>query len=141
MILGLAAWPALAGMRRTAAAEESTLTVIDQSALNQPWSAVEFSVDLDGQQQPGIVIRLPGDRWYASSLICPHAKCTVRYFSDVDAARDTFDVDTKTPVLGCPCHFSVFDVADGGKVIHGPAPSPPLQLHVAVRDGKVFISR
>jgi arsenite oxidase small subunit len=141
VIIGLAALPVLAGAPHAAAADDSALAVVDQVALAQPWSAVEFSFVLDGQQQPGIVIRLPGDRWYASSLICPHAKCTVRYFSDVVAAQDTFDVDAKNPVLGCPCHFSVFDVADGGKVIHGPASYPPLQLRVAVRDGKVFISR
>jgi Rieske Fe-S protein len=44
-------------------------------------------------------------------------------------------------VLGCPCHFSVFDVADGGKVIHGPAPNPPLQLAAIAREGKVIVSR
>lgn len=139
--MALAAWPMLVAAPLAAAADDSALAVIDQAAFAQPWSAVEFSFDLDGQYQPGILIRLPGDRWYASSLICPHARCTARYFSDVDSARDTFDVDAKNPVLGCPCHFSVFDVADGGKVIHGPAPNPPLQLHVALRDGKVLISR
>jgi arsenite oxidase small subunit len=125
---------------RRANAEDSVVAVVDQAALAKAWAAVEFTFDLDGVRVPGIVIRLPDDRWYASSLICPHAKCTARYFSDVGVASDTFDVAAKNPVLGCPCHFSVFDVADGGKVIHGPAPNPPLQLKVAVRDGKAFIS-
>jgi Rieske Fe-S protein len=65
----------------------------------------------------------------------------VRYFTDVNVARDTFDVAAKNPVLGCPCHFSVFDVANGGKVLSGPATDAPLQLTVETRDGKVFIGR
>ena len=117
------------------------MAVVDQASVAKTWDAAEFTFQLDGEELPGILIKLADGRWYASSLICPHAKCTARYFSDVNVARDTFDVDVKNPVLGCPCHFSVFDVADGGKVIHGPAPNPPLQLAAAARDGKVIVSR
>jgi nitrite reductase/ring-hydroxylating ferredoxin subunit len=140
LILGLAALPALASASR-AAAEQAALAILDQAAFAKPWAAVEFTFELDGARVPGIVIKLPDERWYASSLICPHAQCVARYFPDAEVARDTFDVDAKNPVLGCPCHFSVFDVANGGKVIAGPAPSPPLQLTVALRDGKVSIGR
>jgi len=138
--LGLVALPTLAAVPR-AAATEDFVAVVDAAALAKPWASAEFTFELDGDRVPGIVIRLPDDRWYASSLICPHNKCVARYFSDVGMARDTFDVAAKNPIIGCPCHFSVFDVADGGKVISGPAPNPPLQLTVAVRDGKVFVSR
>ena len=139
--MGLVSLPMLAAGPRATAAEASKLAVAEQKALAEPWAAVEFTFELEGERVPGIVIKLPGERWYASSLICPHANCVARYFSDVTVARDTFDVPAKNPVLGCPCHFSVFDVEDGGKVIAGPAPSAPLQLTVEVRDGKVFISR
>ena len=101
---------------------------------------MEFAFDTEGERVPGIVIKLPDERWYASSLICPHAKCVVRYFTDVGVARDTFDVAVKNPVLGCPCHFSVFDIANGGKVLTGPATEAPLQFAVEARGGKVFVS-
>jgi Rieske Fe-S protein len=140
LILGLVALPALTGPG-VAAADESVLAVVDQASVAKTWDAAEFTFKLDGEELPGIVIKLADERWYASSLICPHAKCTARYFSDVNVARDTFDVDVNNPVLGCPCHFSVFDVAQGGKVIHGPAPNPPLQLAAIARDGKVVVSR
>jgi Rieske Fe-S protein len=140
VILGLVALPALA-VPGVAAANESALAVVDQATVAKAWDAAEFTFELDVEQLPGIVIKLPGERWYTSSLICPHAKCTVRYFSDINVAQDTFDVDVKNPVLGCPCHFSVFDVANGGRVIHGPAPNPPLQLVAIARDGKVFVNR
>jgi arsenite oxidase small subunit len=141
LILGLASLPTLAAFPRSAAAEASKLAVAEQTTLAEPWAAVEFTFELEGERVPGIVIKLPGERWYASSLICPHANCVTRYFRDVTVARDTFDVAAKNPVLGCPCHFSVFDVADGGKVIGGPAPGAPLRLIVEVQDGKVFVSR
>jgi len=139
--LGLVSLPMSAAAPPASAAEAPAVAVVEQKDLAEPWSAVEFIFELEGEPTPGIVIKLPGERWYASSLICPHAKCAIRYFSDVTVARDTFDAPAKNPVLGCPCHFSVFDVADGGKVISGPAPSPPLQLSVEARDGKVFIRR
>jgi Rieske Fe-S protein len=135
----LASLPTLAAIPRAIAAEESKLAVADQSTLAEPWAAVEFTFEVEGERVPGIVIKLPGERWYASSLICPHAKCVVRYYTDVTVARDTFDVAAKNPVLGCPCHFSVFDVANDGKVLSGPAPDAPPQLTVEVRDGKVLI--
>jgi len=139
LILGLVALPALAAS--AAAADQAALAVVDLTSVAKTWDAAEFTFQLDGEALPGILIKLADERWYASSLICPHAKCTARYFNDVNVARDTFDVDVNNPVLGCPCHFSVFDVADGGKVIHGPAPNPPLQLAAAARDGKVIVSR
>ena len=141
LILGLVSLPMLGAVPRATAAQESKLEVAEQSTLAEPWSAVEFTFEAEGERVPGIVIKLPGGQWYASSLICPHAKCATRYFSDVTVARDTFDVAAKNPVLGCPCHFSVFDVAKGGEVIAGPAPSAPLQLTVEARDGKVYVSR
>ncbi len=141
LILGLVSLPTLTAVPRASAAEEFKLAVADQRTLAESWAAVEFTFEFEGERVPGIVIKLPGERWYASSLICPHAKCVVRYFTDVNVARDTFDVAAKNPVLGCPCHFSVFDVANGGKVLSGPATDAPLQLTVETRDGKVFIGR
>src|SRR5580704_13701116 len=131
LLLGLVALPALAASAAVAA-DQSALAVVDQASVAKTWDAAEFTFQLDGEELPGILIKLADERWYASSLICPHAKCTTRYFNDVNV---------KNPVLGCPCHFSVFDVADGGKVIHGPAPNPPLQLAAVARDGKVIVGR
>ncbi len=140
LLLGVASLPLLAAGPVTAA-NASPLAVIDEKALAEPWTAAEFSFESEGERIPGIVVRLPGARWYASSLICPHAKCVAKYFRDVTVAQDTFDVAAKNPVLGCPCHFSVFDIADGGKVISGPAPNPPQQFTVEVRDGKVLVGK
>ena len=141
LIMGLAALPMAAAVPRAARGAGPVLAVVDQAKLAAPWSSAEFTFELDGERVPGIVIRLPEARWYASSLICSHMKCVVRYFSDVAMARDTFDVEVANPVLGCPCHFSVYDIANRGKVVAGPAPSALMQLAVEARDGKLYITR
>jgi arsenite oxidase small subunit len=141
MVLGLLFWPITIAQTSPVLAAPD-VPVGHLSDLAQPWSAIKFTLsDPDGGETPCIVIRLPGDRWYASSLICPHNKCTIMYVTDVDMVRDSFNVETRTPALACPCHFSVFDPAQGGRVIGGPAPNPPLQLHVEVRGDDVFVSR
>jgi arsenite oxidase small subunit len=139
--LGLLSLPLLAvQLSGTLAAFDKPIARL--ADLAEPWSAVKFTLtDVDGDQLPCIVIRLPGGGWYASSLICPHNKCDILYVNDPRIARNTFDVDVSTPVLACPCHFSVFDLPQHGRVIAGPAPGPPLQLKVEVRDNDVFISR
>ncbi len=140
LVLGLLSLPIAAAHGSPAWAD--TDPVAKLSDLAQVWSSVKFTLrDDDGSDMPCIVVRLPGDGWYASSLICPHNKCTVMYVTDLDMVRDSFNAETKTPVLACPCHFSVFDVSQGGRVISGPAPRPPLQLHVAVHGSDVFVSR
>ena len=141
LVLGLLSLPIAAAHGSPARADTDT-PVAKLSDLAQDWSSVKFTLrDDDGSDMPCIVVRLPGDGWYASSLICPHNKCTVMYVTDLDMVRDSFNAETRTPVLACPCHFSVFDVSQGGRVISGPAPRPPLQLHVAVRGSDVFVSR
>jgi Rieske Fe-S protein len=137
VLAGLAALPLLACVRAAGAAALATVRI---ERLSDPWSAAEFEFEAAGDLQPGILVRLPQDRWYASSMLCPHATCKTMFVPDLAMARDTFSVKTSNPVLGCPCHFSVFDIAQGGKVIAGPAPKPPLQLTVRVADGTAFIS-
>jgi len=80
-------------------------------------------------------LHLPADRsgWapqgiVAYSKVCTHAGCAVamdRY--------PLFAADAPPPALVCPCHYSTFDVADGGKVLFGPAgrPLPQLPLQIA----------
>ena len=141
MVLGLLSVP-LAIVQTSVARAAPDQPVAHLSDLAQPWSAVKFTLpDVDGSDMPCIVVRLPGDKWYASSLICPHNKCTIMYVPDVNMARNSFNVETSTPVLACPCHFSVFDPAQNGRVIGGPAPNPPLQLRIEVRGTDVFVNR
>jgi arsenite oxidase small subunit len=141
LVLGLLSLPLLT-VRVAPAAAAAGEPVATLAELANPWSAVHFTLrDANGDEQPCIVVRLPDGGWYASSLVCPHNKCDISYVTDVEAARGNFGVDVSTPVLACPCHFSVFDLTRHGAVIAGPAPIAPLQLQVTVRGDQVFVGR
>ena len=80
-------------------------------------------------------LELPEDRthsaphgYVAYSKICTHAGCAVSLFR-----YPTFDETQPGPALVCPCHYSTFNPADGGKVLFGPAgrPLPQLPLRLA----------
>jgi ubiquinol-cytochrome c reductase iron-sulfur subunit len=88
---------------------------------------------------PVVVVRLPpaqitSDRraWaprgiVAYSKVCTHAGCAIALYR-----KPTYAPVEPRPALVCPCHYSTFDPADGGKVLFGPAgralPQLPLQI-------------
>jgi ubiquinol-cytochrome c reductase iron-sulfur subunit len=91
-----------------------------------PGSATPVVPDADPAQRNSIavLVRLrgggQGDQVRAYSGICTHAGCAVCAFR---AAEST---------LICPCHRSIFDAADGGRVVEGPASLPLPELPLGV---------
>jgi len=69
----------------------------------------------------------------AFSKICTHAGCAISLYR-----KPTFVPVEPRPALVCPCHYSTFDPADGGKVIFGPAGRALPQLPLAV-DAKGYL--
>ena len=136
ILLGIATAPGW--LPRVCAAQAKTFVSIPLSRLAEPWSSVEFTYPA-AEPVPGIIVRLRDGTLYAASRICPHQSCQLLYKTDKQEISDAFEVEAGNPVLVCPCHFSVFDIANGGKVLSGPATAPPLQLNVEARDGKIFI--
>ncbi len=62
------------------------------------------------------------------SKICTHVGCPISLW------------EQQTHHLLCPCHQSTFDLADGGKVIFGPAGHPLPQLPMGVDDEGYLIA-
>ncbi len=65
----------------------------------------------------------------AYSKICTHVGCPVALY------------EQQTHHLLCPCHQSTFDVANGCKVVFGPAKRPLPQLPIAVDDEGYIIAQ
>ena len=65
----------------------------------------------------------------AYTSICTHTGCDV---DDYLAAEQQ---------LSCPCHFSIFDPKDGGKVVDGPAPRVLPALPLTLVDGRLSVAR
>ena len=89
-----------------------------------PKSLLKLPPELAGYDADGIV---------AYSKICTHAGCAISMYR-----APLFQPDEPRPALVCPCHYSTFDVSDGGNVIFGPAgrrlPMLPLSI-----DSKGFL--
>jgi ubiquinol-cytochrome c reductase iron-sulfur subunit len=66
----------------------------------------------------------------AFSKICTHAQCAVSLFR-----YPLFAERSPGPALVCPCHYSTFNVLDGGERIFGPAVRPLPQLPLRIEDG------
>jgi ubiquinol-cytochrome c reductase iron-sulfur subunit len=86
-------------------------------------------------------LRLPAGRagWapegiLAYSKICTHAACAISLFRDPLSPS----TESKGPALVCPCHYSTFDVLDGGSVEFGPAGRPLPQLPLSIDSAGVL---
>jgi quinol---cytochrome c reductase iron-sulfur subunit len=82
-------------------------------------------------------LELPQDRadWapegiLAFSKICTHAQCAISLFR-----YPLFAERSPGPALVCPCHYSTFNVLDGGERIFGPAVRPLPQLPLRIEGG------
>jgi len=82
-------------------------------------------------------LELPEDRadWapegiLAFSKICTHAQCAISLFR-----FPLFAEKSPGPALVCPCHYSTFNVLDGGQRIFGPAVRPLPQLPLRIEGG------
>jgi ubiquinol-cytochrome c reductase iron-sulfur subunit len=82
-------------------------------------------------------LELPDDRadWapegiLAFSKICTHAQCAISLFR-----YPLFAERSPGPALVCPCHYSTFNVLDGGERIFGPAVRALPQLPLRIEDG------
>ncbi|GAA2527496.1 menaquinol-cytochrome c reductase iron-sulfur subunit precursor [Rarobacter incanus] len=65
----------------------------------------------------------------AYSKVCTHVGCPVALY------------ERQTHHLLCPCHQSTFDMADGAKVVFGPAKRPLPQLPITVDDEGYLVAQ
>jgi ubiquinol-cytochrome c reductase iron-sulfur subunit len=104
----------------------------DQEDLGSPVVVVRVSP---------ATLRLPAERagWapegiLAYSKICTHAACAISLFRDPLSPS----TEPRGPALVCPCHYSTFDVLDGGTVEFGPAGRPLPQLPLTIDSAGVL---
>lgn len=98
--------------------------------IEEKAKAVVLMVRLD----PADLKSEQGEGWsydgiVAFSKICTHVGCPVALY------------EQQTHHLLCPCHQSTFDIADGAKVVFGPAARPLPQLPITVDDEGYLIAQ
>lgn len=138
----------LLGVETGIAHAATGLKVAKVSELQRPWSSARFTYRLKVQSKdvhnkdvvteesvPGLVIRLPDElaekkgggtkgKFSVINLHCTHERCVTAYLTDKSEIQAVSDVEAKNPVAYCPCHRSVFDLAQEGNPIKGPAKQP-----------------
>jgi rieske iron-sulfur protein len=106
------------------AMEPGSGTVRSGSRLNQilllRLDPATLAVDTRSRAADGIV---------AYTSICTHTGC------DVDGWQ------AAEQLLSCPCHDSIFDPKDGGRVVDGPAPRVLPALPLTIADGKLVVAK
>ena len=81
-------------------------------------------MEFTNEGQPAVLVHLQGGDFVAYSAVCTHQQCEVAYQQE---SRD----------LACPCHGSIFDPANGGAVVNGPAEEPLPDIPIQVQNGEV----
>lgn len=82
---------------------------------------------------PGFAVKMPDGDVVAYSRICPHLGCIFNFVNEKAVAATGYNYDPPKwdgPVFACPCHLSVYDILQNGKVVSGPAPRPPRSFTV-----------
>lgn len=105
------------------AMEPGSRTVRSGTRLNQI-----LLLRLDPEKLSAETRARAADGVVAYTSICTHTGC---------------DVDTwlaPEQMLSCPCHDSMFDPKDGGKVVDGPAPRVLPALPLRIADGKLVVA-
>ncbi len=98
--------------------------------IEEKAKAVVLMVRLD----PADLKSEQGEGWsydgiVAFSKICTHVGCPVALY------------EQQTHHLLCPCHQSTFDIADGARVVFGPASRPLPQLPITVDDDGYLVAQ
>lgn len=91
-------------------------------------------------QVPGFAVKLPDGSFAVYSRICPHLGCVFNYVKNPDDVAKGYNFRPNGPVFACPCHLSVFDIQQDGKVVSGPAPRPPRKFYYKVENNKLVIN-
>jgi len=94
---------------------------------------------------PGFAVRIAPGNIVAFSRLCPNGRgCILNYKSEsccgcIESTVEQCICAAKRnhAILVCPSHQSTFDLTQGGRVLAGPAPRPPLQFDV-IRQGDVI---
>lgn len=100
---------------------------IVQEEFLPPGQAFSFNVAGQDGPQPAVLVHMQDGSWIAYSAVCTHAGCEVAY-------------QLNSQTLGCPCHGSMFDPADGGSVVQGPAEQPLQEIQVEASGGNVMLA-
>lgn len=125
-------------------ADGPRVRVAPLAALARPFDTAEFGYG----GTACVAVRLPeatahslaagGAHFVAFSRVCTHLGCLVNPVRDPEVVALSYNYRTDHPVLGCPCHFAVFDPLLEGEAVIGRAVAPLPRVRLEARGGVLY---
>lgn len=109
------------------------------SSVSELSTGVAVIFDYPLNNEPNILVKLgqkaeggvgPDGDIVAFSQICQHLGCIWGFVPEGKSPSVNPSFVAPAPVGYCPCHGSVYDLLEAGKVIGGPAPRPAPQVQL-----------
>lgn len=119
--------------------------------LSRPWSAQTFTYrNTPGDSFPAMVVRLPGNAYWAFSLRSPYGTCDLEFVIDTEELRSKYHFPAAHPMVVDPCAHTLYDLTRYGSgpnglvrgaIVGGTGIRPPLAIEVQINGRQVIASR
>jgi len=119
--------------------------------LSRPWATQEFTYrNAPGDSFPAMVVRLPGNAYWAFSLRSPYGTCDLEFVTDTEKLGSKYHFTAAHPMVVDPCSHTLYDLTKYGSgpnglvrgaVVVGAGIRPPLAIEIQINGRQVIASR
>ena len=119
--------------------------------LARRWSEQKFMYhDTPGETFLAMVVRLPGNAYWAFSLRSPYGTCDLEFVTDTEKLRSAYHFAAIHPMVADPCTHTLYDLTKYGSgpnglvrgaVVAGTGIRPPLAIEIQIKGRQVIASR
>jgi len=119
--------------------------------LSHSWTTQKFTYrNAPGDSFPAMVVRLPGNVYWAFSLHAPYGTCDLQFVTDMHELRRAYKFPAAHPMVADPCTHTLYDLTRYGSgpnglvrgaVVKGTGIRPPLAVEVHVKGHEILATR
>ncbi|HEV2221385.1 MAG TPA: hypothetical protein VGR84_00115 [Candidatus Acidoferrales bacterium] len=119
--------------------------------LSRPWATQRFTYrNTPSDSFPAMVVRLPGNAYWAFSLLSPYGTCDLEFVADTEELRSKYHFPAAHPMVVDPCSHTLYDLAKYGSgpnglvrgaIVAGTGIRPPLAIEIQINGSQVITSR